>query len=50
MFAKFFKDVKARFIEDALYIAGAVIVVISTVFALGPKVAEVFKQVVDSLP
>lgn len=54
MFSKFIKrlarDVEARFIEDALYIAGAVLVVISVLFALGPKIAAVFSRIIESLP
>jgi len=50
MLSRFVHDVKARFVEDALYIAGAVIVVISAIFALGPKIANVFNNIVQSLP
>ncbi|HEY57632.1 MAG TPA: hypothetical protein G4O04_03685 [Anaerolineae bacterium] len=50
MLSRFLHDVRARFIEDALYIAGAVIAVITAIFALGPKIAEVFNRIVQSLP
>ncbi len=47
---RFWKDAQARFIEDALYIAGAVIAVIAVVMALGPKIANVFQMVLNALP
>ena len=47
---RFVRDARARFVEDALYIAGAVIVVIGVVMALGPKIANVFQTTLDALP
>ena len=47
---RFVRDARARFIEDALYIAGAVIAVIAVVMALGPRIANVFQQVLSALP
>ena len=50
MLSRFLHDVRARFIEDALYIAGAVIAVLGVIYALGPKIAGVFQTVIQKLP
>ena len=47
---RFLKATEARFVEDALYIAGAVIAVIAVVMALGPKIANVFQVALNALP
>ncbi len=48
--SRFLQDAKARFVEDALYIALAVITVIGVLAALGPKIAGVFQNVLNALP
>lgn len=48
--SRFVRDAKARLIEDALYIAGAVIAVIAVIVKLGPAISNVFKQVLRALP
>ena len=47
---RFFADVQGRFVEDALYIAGAVIIVIGLLFTLGDKIAKAVQAVIDALP
>lgn len=48
--SRLYRDVRARFVEDGLYIAGAVIAVIAVIIQLGPKVADVFQRVLDAMP
>lgn len=48
--SRFIRDTRARFIEDALYIAGAVLAVIGVIMALGPKISDVFQKVLSALP